>query len=275
MARKYANYRRRRPKMARKIRKSSRRPRVSRAVKSYVKRTIHGVAENKVVNWNYSGNLLPYNASTSQWLAYNVFGLYPNASNLSCTQSAGGGARVGNSISPRKGMLKFIITQNPYSVSTNPSPQPYDIRVMIGYLKNSPVTGPSFTDYGELFQYGNTVQAPFSNLYDMIQQPNSDSWGIVYDKVVKCGPAQAYNSTFNQGYQLMPNNDYKYNVIRKINITKYLSKQYRFNDTNNNPKSGRALFVWFLYAPACGVTCSATEQPLKIFVDVDLQYEDM
>lgn len=266
--------RRRYRKRTRRPRKSSRRPRVSRAVKSYVARQIHTAAENKVVNWTYSGNLYPYNASTSQWIAYNLFGLYPNASNLTCSQGVGEGGRVGNKINVRKGMLKFVITQNPYNATTNPNPMPYDIRVMIGYLKNSPVTGPGFTDFGELFQNGNSSQAPYSNIYDMIQQPNSDSWGIVYDKIVKCGPAQGYNSTFNQGYQLMPNNDYKYNVIRKINITKHLSKTYGFNDTNNNPKKGRALFVWFLYAPAIGATCSPTELPLKIFADVDLQYED-
>lgn len=272
---KYATRRRRSKKTLRRTRKSSRRPRISRAVRTYVKKTIHRMAENKCVNWTYNGNLLPFNASTSQWLAYNCFGLYPNANSLTINQGVGEGQRIGDKISIRKGMLKFVICQNTYNVSTNPSPQPYDIRVMIGYNRQNPVTGPDFNAFGELFQNGNTYQAPYSNLYDMIQQPNKDSWCILYDKVVKCGPALAYNSTFNQGYALMPNNDYKFNIIRKINITKYLTKQYGFNDTNNNPKSGRGLFVWFLYAPAVGATCSATEQPLKIFADVDLEFEDL
>lgn len=273
---KYAKrvYRKRARKTVRKG-KSSRRPRVSRAVKSYVKKTIHRMAENKCVNWTYNGNLYPYNASTSQWLAYNCWGLYPNATTLTISQNATQSGRVGDRISIRKGQLKFVIVQNPYNVTTNPSPQPYDIRVMIGYLKNSPVTGPSFTDFSELFQNGSSSQAPYSNVYDMIQQVNKDSFCVLYDKVMKCGPALAYNSTFNQGYALMPNNDYKFSCIKKINITKYLSKTYGFNDTNNNPKSGRGLFVWFLYAPAVGATCSATEQPLKIFADVDIQFEDM
>lgn len=269
-----ANYRRRYPKN-RKTRKSSRRPRISRAVKSYVKKTIHRMAENKVVNWTYNGNLLPFNASASQWLAYNVMGLYPNSSSLTISQGVGEGQRIGDKISIRKGMLKFVITQNTYNASTNSSPMPYDIRIMIGYNKQNPVTGPDFSAFSELFQNGNSFSAPTSNLYDMIQQPNKDSWGIVYDKVVKVGPALGYNTTFNQGFQLMPNNDYKYSCIRKINITKYLAKSYGFNDTNNNPKTGKALYVWFLYAPAVGVTASSTEQPLKIFTAVDLEYEDL
>lgn len=267
------NYRKR-PATKKTLRKSSRRPRVTTAVKRYVKRAIHSNIENKLLNWNYNGALLPYNAPTSSWLAYNVHALYPNSTTLSCTQGTGQSNRIGNSIKIQKGMLKFVISPKIYNATTNPFPQPYDIRVMIGYVKNSPVTGPSFTDFSELFQSGNTFNGPTTTLSDMIQQVNSNSFGILYDKVIKVGSASSTGTGGVAGWQYMANNDYKFNVVRKINITKYLTKTYQFNDTNNNPKSGRALFVWYLPSQAIGESAVSTYQPLNIYTSVDLQYED-
>lgn len=263
-----------------KRRKTVRKVRVARrsvtpAVKKYVKRTIHSLAENKVVNWTYNGDLLPYNAPASSWLGFNLFPLYPNSTTLTINQGTGEGQRVGNSISVRKAYLKFVVYPSEYNVSTNPTPIPQDIRMMIGFVKQNPVEGPTFTDFSELFQQGNTSAPPANSLFDMIQQVNKDSFTVLYDKIIKVGTSSVNGTGGLAAYQYMNNNDYRFNVVRKINITKYLTKKYGFNDTNNNPKSGRALFVWFLPCNAVGGTNVSTYKQSRIYIDVDISYEDI
>ena len=283
--RKRKNYRR---KAAPKKRTYKRRAVVSAAVKQYVSRSIKVASENKVVNWRYNGNLYNFNATGSQWYTYNFFQLSPNNITLPIAQNSTAQGRIGNEIKMRSGMIKFVLVPNQYDALLNPLVKPMDIRIVMGYSKQQPVTGPVYSDFTNYyFQTGSSSSGPNLNLIDCVSDINKDVFTICYDKKVKLGYSQlagalgaATFSTSGVGVggqtanQYLSNNDYKFNVIRKINITKYLSKIYKYNDNLTYPSSGKGLFIWYMISNADGSYVSPGSNQAQLFLDVDLHFED-
>jgi len=252
---------------------------VSTAVKRYVSRSIKVASENKIVNWSYNGILYPFNASGSQWYTYNFIQISPNAINLTIPQSTTQAGRIGNQIKTVKGMLKLILTPRAFDANTNLKPTPQMIRVLIFSSKQKPITLPPFTDFQNyMFQLGASSVGPISGLLDIIGDVNKDLFTTYYDKTFKIGYAGAYSpasvAALTSNNQYFFNNDYKLNVMKKINITKYLAANYKFNDANSDPTAGRSLYVCFLQANADGTTSGPTQFQTNMSMDVDYTYEE-
>lgn len=248
---------------------------VSTNIKSYVNRAISRNIEDKITNWTYTGSLYQFNSTFSAWFTYNYFIISPNLSTLNLSQNAFQGGRIGNEVTTKNGIVRFILTPQPYHVTTNPQPQPQDIRVVMGYSVQKPMLGPDFTDFNACFQAGSSSTGPLSTNVDCIQPFNKDTFKIVYDKVFKVGFAASNQTGAVASYQHFNNNEYKLNIVRKINIKKYLSAKYTFNDNNNQPQKGKALYLFFMTTQAMGGTPPAgTHQPASIYLSTDYTYQD-
>lgn len=268
---------RKRPAKARRTRKSSRGPRVSKSVKSYVKNTIHRMAENKTISTTLNLPANYYNAPSSGWVTNNVFPLAFNDTVLICSQNNSQSGRVANRVRVVKSMTKFALTFLPYNATTNTTPQPVDIRVFIFSLKKTPnsnLTG-STNQFGGLFQNGSASSPPSTYVSDMLQDFNKDEFIIYYDKIFKLGNASNTGTGADAGRAYFATNDYKYNILRKINTTKMLSKQYGWNDASTSPTSGKQVFIAFLPAMASGDIGGTTKQSFQIWYQQNISYEDM
>lgn len=273
-----ANYRRRYPKKSvRKTRKSSRRPRVTKSVKRYVKRTIHRLAENKTIGSQLSLAGNPVNAASSGWVTNNVFPLTPNDTTMIISQNNSQQGRIGNKISIRKATLKYILVPTPYNATTNSTPQCVDIRVMIFSFKQDPVNGVNgnISQFSTLYQNGSSSSGFANTLSDQLQSFNTDDFHIYYDKQHKIGASNHTGTGQSAGSQYFANNDYKFNVMRKVSCAKYLSKQYGWNDSTTKPHSGKAVYVAFIPSLATGDQAGASQQYFKIWYDMKLDYEDL
>lgn len=270
------NYRRRTVKKS-STRKSSRRPRVATAVKSYVKRTIHRMAENKTIGSQLvlAGNSV--NAASSGWVTNNVFPLTPNDTTMIISQNNSQSGRIANRVSIRKATLKYILTATPYNATTNSTPQPINVRTIIFSFKQDPVNGVNgnISQFSTLYQNGSSSSGFANTLSDQIQSFNTDDFIIYYDKQHKIGASNHTGTGQSATAQYFANNDYKYNVMRKVSCGKYLSKTYGWNDNTTKPHSGKAVYVAFIPSLAIGDSAGPTQQYFKIWYDMKIDYEDM
>lgn len=244
--------------------------RVSDAVKTYVKRTIHSQIENKCVQIN-PGQLAFGNVLESP--DFNAYPLAPLNSFWTIAQGVGQGNRVGNIIKVRKVMLNYILRPAPYDVLTNPNTQPSEVRLMLGYVKNSPAFLPLNTDIAQLFNVGSTSQAPVGTLKDLISPYNNDYWTIKKSWTHKLGFANNSGTGGSPGVQYHANNDFKYNAMARIDVTRYMPKTCVFNDAVGTTNTKNLFFMYYAVA-AGGGTYGATTLPVFIDYWIDFHYED-
>lgn len=240
--------------------------RVPVSVKKYVNKAINKNVENKLEQFTSQNNIISsyaYNTSlfVQSCIPYNQI-----------LQGVGQGDRIGNTIRPRSVYFNYVLHPIPYAAVGNPLPIPQDVMIFFGKVKNSRALQPNSADFAKLWQVGDSSRAPFSTTLDMIQDINKD-WFTVY-KIMrhKVGTA-LYTGTGNQaGQQYYSNNDYKYNVIRRVNITKYIPKVIKFNDsTAQNTNDG--LWMWAMCVNADG-SINSTYTPLYMDVTLNFTYED-
>ena len=89
---------------------------VTQAVKKYVNRTIHKQIENKTISDKNDVDFASYLAN----IDLSVKPLMPSTSFMSIFQGTGQGQRVGNTITTRKLLFKYIIHPNPQDPNVNP-----------------------------------------------------------------------------------------------------------------------------------------------------------
>lgn len=249
----------------------------SLAIKRYVKRVIHSQIENKSFTTEQSETMsAPSNALGFQ--AANIVQLTPsNATNSLYTiiQGTGQGARVGNVINCRKAVFRAIFYPQSYNVTSNPTPKPLDICIWIFSVKRG-LPGYTVLDAwtrfnADFFGNGSGSNGTFNNLYDLVSDTNSDVLQVHYKRIVKLGASSAILQT--GGSAQFANNDYKYNQMLKINLTKYMPKRITFNDSDNNSTS-RQLFLLACPYNADGTTIPSTTLPCSWFYGFDMIYED-
>lgn len=272
MARKYGK---KGTKKSKASRKSSGKP--SSAVKKYVKAAIHRQIENKRFTLESSATLsVPSNPISFQ--AANIVQLTPSTatnSDYTIPQSLGQGGRTGNVITLRKAMFRYVMYPQVYNVTTNPTPKPLDVNIWIFSIKRG-VAALTVADAwnifnGTIFANGNTSNGTVNNLFDLVSVPNQEVIQSHYRRTVKLCPASFYvpgATTANYN-----NNDYKYNCMGRINISKYLPKRIVFNDTDNSSTSKQVFLVCTPYH-ADGTTTASTDLGASWFYGIDLEYED-
>lgn len=261
-------------------RKSSRRPytkkrsvvgkrksSVSVAVKKYVNKTIHKNMENKVVVESLTVDFAAYLANID--LA--VQAISPTPSTLAIPVGPEQGQRIGNTIRTRKLVLKYIIHPNPQDDTTQPQPIPQEVTVWIGYLKNNRMKQPDISDYNVFFQNGSNTQAPTSTLYDMLLPENQDVFHICKKIRHKIGNSVYTDYQGIKPFNYYSSNDFKLNVMRSVDCTKYINKVLKFNDQSVNPDTG--LYMWMTSVNADGTT-SYQAKVVRMSYTLRYEYED-
>jgi hypothetical protein len=267
------------PRRSRYARKSSRRPyrkvtrkrtSVSSKIKKYVKKQIHKNIENKVCNIEVAREFGSYLDSNTM----NVFPMCPYAT-LFPSPAPGvlSNNRIGNEIRPRKVMLSYTLRPTPYNATFNPSPQPVHIQMYLGYLKQASGVLPNSADFNLFFNNGSSSYAPSGTLSDLVAMPNTDMWTILKTWSHKVGFASSDGTGINVGWSAYSNNDYKLNVVKKLDITKHIPKVIKFNDSLPSTQ-GRNLFLFYQAVASNGLALAVNIRPVAINYWIHFQYED-
>lgn len=270
MAFKKRSYRKRVPKRTyRKRVAGGKKPSVSAGVKKYVKKVIHSSIENKCVQISSGFNFGNVLESTD----LNAYPMCPNSVYWTINQGSGQGNRIGNVVKVRKIYLSYVLRPLPYDVTVNPFPVPTEIQLFLGYVKNFPSSNIAPADINQLFQAGSTSSAPIGGLQDLVSIVNKDYWVIKKKWSHKLGYA-SYNGTGSlPGQQFNSSNDFKLNVVKRIDITKFCPSTINFNDSSATPTT-RNLFFMQQAIWANGGNSGATVQSANIQFWVDFVYED-
>lgn len=252
------------------VRKKAPTKMVSKAVKSYVSKAIHRNIENKSYQVGYSADLGSYNSNNILYAT----ALTPYVGGLSVTQGVTQSTRIGNQIKLRKLRFNFVLSARTYNAGNNPSPQPCDIEMMICSLKSASGEMPTNIDIANLYQLNASSIPPSGFIYDMTQKVNTDLFHVYKRMRFKVGYSTAGGTGINAGAQSFANNDYKLNIIRNLDITKYAPKTITYNDNSQTPTS-RCLFVLFNVMPTVGgSTFAAGVYPVRIDSTIFIDYED-
>lgn len=268
----YGNFTRKRRPVQRKRRTATKgktaklRKPVANAVKSIVNRTIHRNMENKIEQTLSANNTVSSYASNSSLF---VVSCIPYTA---ISQGVGQGDRIGNTIRTRKVMFNYVLKPSPYSASLNPTPIPQEVFIFFGKVKNAKPQAPISTDFAKLWQAGDSYHAPYSNLLDCIQDVNKD-WFTVY-KILRHKIGYAITSTAGMApsNEYYANNDFKFNVARKVNITKFTPKVVKFNDTTAQPTND-GLWMWAMCVNADG-SGTVNASPIQMDYTLNYEYED-
>lgn len=242
---------------------------VSSAVRKYVKRTLHAEIENKGIQ-TYQGNDF---GTIAQDSLLHMYPILPYTGFISLGTGVGAGQRVGNKVSIRKVMLNYILRPNPYNATTNTFPQPLEVQLFLGYVKQYPGIKPEAGDTSILFQLNNSAIAPSGTLTDVITEVNKDDWLIKKRWTHKVGYADYSGTGVNLTAQSFANNDYKLNIVKRMNITSMCPKTLLFNDGNTTTQT-KNLFFFYQAVSSAGGVFGATQVPCHIDFWVTMDYED-
>lgn len=270
MAKFYGRRRNYRKKSAPKKRTYKRRgaTRVSASVKRYVNKTIHKNIENKTeqtLSLNNAISTYAYNTSlfVVSCIPYSVINL-----------GYGSGDRIGNTIRTRKVMFNFVLRPEPYSngIPANGVPNPQEVLIFFGKVKNAKPQAPISTDFAKLWQAGDSSHAPYSTTLDLIQDVNKDWFQVFKVLRYKVGYSIATGTGNNASSQYYANNDFKLNVCKRLNITKYCPKVIKFNDATSQPTND-GLWMWAMAVNADGTT-NLNQVSVKMDYTLNFEYED-
>lgn len=140
------------------------------------------------------------------------------------------GSRIGNRINVKKATLKFIASAQP----TNAIPTV--LQIFIGTLKGNKQTVPSSADLALLYQDGGTATTVVDpSRLSLLRSVNRDLFNI--DRYMKIKLAPANNAS------LTSNNDYKYTVMKTINLRSLLGT-WIFDDSTTNDPTNKDLYIW-------------------------------
>lgn len=262
----------------RRLRKTARKSaKVSKPLKNYINRAIGRRLENKRFTIE-SSDTLATSANATTFQAGNIWQLTPsNATNswYMIPQATTEGGRVGNEIALKSAVFRYVMYPLAYNVTSNPTPKPMDVMLFIFSVKRG-VAGNTVADAWNIFNTnifanGSSSNGTVNNLFDVVSVFNTDVVTIHHRRHLKLSPSDYYVA--GATVPNYANNDYKYNQIGKINVTKYLPKKITFNDADNNSISKQ---VFLIIAPynADGTVNASTIFPLACFSGLDLHYED-
>lgn len=204
-------------------------------------------------------------------------------------QGDGQGQRTGNKVTTRKMMIRGVLTAEPYDSVTNPGPVPVVVRMHLMYDKRTPngidpsnnneVNPTPQSPNNDFFQFGNTVTGFQGSNLDQMLAINTDRYAVLASKTFKIG-YQRYDgtggtSTSTENQQYYTNNDFKMHMPMRWNVTKYMPKVIKFNDTSTSPNC-RGLFLMSYAVPCTGAVVTApTPVPQVLFrYTLDYDYED-
>lgn len=238
------------------------RPKVSRALKSYIKRTVHNNIENKSII-NYGANLA---------ITTSVNGVVPSTLNLVPTiaQGTSNSQRTGNEVKITKAYLRGFVNLLPYNATSNPMISPLWVKMFLVRSKYINTNLISQTDINSSFLNGGASNIPLQgNTLDMLFDVNRDTWTLLATKTFKIGQT-AFNGTSGD----TPTGDNSPMSQRfYFNFTKHLKRPLKYPDGSNVCQNNN-LFLVTQVVRADGVTALANQQPAEFHYFMEHQYED-
>lgn len=230
-----------------------------------VMKVVKRAAEHKQIAYNAQVNI----ATPAGGVFYQL-DLSPNNSNLTIPQGTGQGNRVGNKVRVVKATLKYILQPYPYDAILNSVPQPQDVRMIISSTKGQTQNAPPLASF---MQYGNTSQTAAGYSVDMLTPVNRDTQTVYKDWRHKVGASAVPTVAGTNATYFSYNNDYKLNVMKTVDLTKFYPKNIDYNDTTVLP-TDRGVFLNVLTDDWDGTT-SASTYSLKMTYMINVIYEDL
>jgi hypothetical protein len=227
----------RKPRMS-KYKSKSKRPKTSKALSKKIERGIVSHAEKKKIRpVKFLNNRITNFLNDPATQAIPLIPTVP--------QGVGQGERNGNSITTRRAILSLNMHHYQLTTSSGYVPPTYFDIYIYKYKRSDNVAA---IDFSKFLQFGNTAQhynsAPGGDAFSGNQKVNTDSFTLKYQKRIVL---------FNQSTSNLSG----INAIRsitdvmnarnfKIDITKYLKKEMRFQDAiSNTPDDNLYLSVVF------------------------------
>lgn len=240
-------------------------------VKQIVQKAIDKNVENKSRQFIDLQHALYYPAQGALYDTQNTIQISPNTGSIDILQGTSDGARIGNKIKIKKATFYAVFVPLGYNVDTNPDPIPIDVKCCLFYDRLTPTTVPApRTDF---FQFNSTSRPIVGELTDICGPFQNEKYRVLATRTFKLGNSKYDGTSFNSDAQAYGNNDYKYNVIMKWDVTKHLVQNVTYIDNSASPSS-RGLWMQVMVSPADGNTGSAGVIPCNCQYWIDVQYED-
>lgn len=243
-----------------------------------VRKELDRLAETKSATyvWNQlaSGGLSSYASGSGVWGVSNITPFFPAFGYLSIPQGVGQGNRIGNSIRTHKLIYQGVVTPNQYDATWNPTPWPQELMFILFRRKDNGDT--IMTQTGNLYQSGSTSLNPSGSLIDLVTPFNTDLYDVLYKRVFKIGPAENTGTGIQNTWMRIANNDFKFNVKFRMDLTKYIDKVIRFDDATNTAY-GMSSYIhgaWYCMN-ATGTVATAAEKPCQLVSNLTLFYKDV
>jgi len=264
--RKKSNYRKKRGGVRRRT--------STKSVKRIVRKEIARTTENKVRVFADLEKVLRVSADAANFDLVNVFPLGLQAGAFELQQGTAQGQRVGNRIRVKRATIKGTLVALPYNATSNITPAPCQVKMVLFYDRQNPSTIPAPAVDGDIFDFNTTITGFYGDLVDMWATFNTERYRILKTKVFKVGYANSnLNAAGTTGSLNYSNNDFKYNCNFNVDFTKYLVKSQRFIDNNINATNRQLYMMWIPVAATGGIFNSAV-RPIGLQYQATLTYED-
>jgi len=220
--------------------------------------------------------------STTTTLSSNYFCCTPVEQGLAWTrlfvpQGVENGQRIGNRISTKRLLLRYTLHNSGYNATTNSIPFPQIVRLFFFKIKGNTTAPPALGDLVGInaqFFDSNIVNAGgfTGSIPDLNQVINGDAYTYITHRTHKIGYAENTQQP-STNYANGANNDFKLSVVSQIDLTKYCSKQIRYDDLGDclTPP------IWCVIQTlnANGTTSAITQLPIQMNCQLEYRYNDM
>lgn len=243
-----------------------------------IRQVVTRMAEKKTITYNVNTfDPLVMRTGTASSAA-NVFSMTPYTGAYTISQGSGQGQRQGNKIRIHSAILNIDMIPNPYNAVNNPYPTPCFVRIWFVTSKIYPADiVPAAQVYGgtsSFFQNGSTFNGMAGTFQDLQLHVNKDSLIYRGHRTYKIGPAVYTDVTGGQPtYANMANNDFKFCVLSRIDLTRMMPKVWTFDDTVVNPTSTNVTMVIQPIFATGGVPASNTA-PIAMKFALNITYTD-
>lgn len=245
--------------------------RLAKPVRRAVKKIVNSLAETKQVVWSGNFNTCSYTSNNSS-AGFVPLTPHNTTPGLTLTQGTGEGNRIGNTVRVVKATMRYCVYANPYDGLLNLIPKPQDLIIRLFTGKRSTTT--LLTSVPGYFELGSSSITPTGTVADLNRQVNNDLYSEYTVRKHKVGFSN-YGGTGNQtNYQSYANNDYKLNIVKTIDYTKYIPKVIRFDDSLSENPTSKLVQMFVESVNADGTTQPSSYTPLSFNYTLSLWYKD-
>jgi len=229
----------------------SSKPKVSFAVKNYVKKTIHRGVENKY-HLAYANNQTvgaPY-----------ILSLVPNI-NFGNQHSQ----RIGNRVTVMSSRVEFVINNNVYNATTNP----FNNVTYRWFLMSQKKENSTTFDSGGFFEINNSSTNIQNNHLDQILKVNDSKYTVHRQGRFNLGSTST-STAFPSANSQFDNS--KLFCIKKLYYNKYMAKKLMYDDGGTTPTNTNC---WLIIIPTYSNGSSMSGYiPGNISYTIHTSYED-